>query len=142
MGQRIDKSCWIGGHRAILFLRLFIGGVMLIHVVGKMQTYDNQLLTYPSILGMDAATSLSISIATEALLAAMLLLGTGTRLAAGAMIVVTIITLAQAVIDCGASSDEVKMQVLYCGIYLTLLLSGGGRYAYEGEDEEMKNSPK
>ena len=29
---------------AILFLRLFIGGVMLLHIIGKMQTYDNLVL--------------------------------------------------------------------------------------------------
>ena len=41
---------------AILFLRLFIGGVMLLHIIGKMQDYDNLLLTYHHILGFDAAT--------------------------------------------------------------------------------------
>lgn len=142
MKNHDTQPLWLCGHRAILFLRIFISGVMLIHVVGKMQTYDNLVLTFPQFLGMNPPTTLSLSIALESLMAAMLLLGTGTRIAAAAMVVVTVITLIQAIAYDGASSYETKMQLLYCGIYLTLLIAGGGRYAYEGTDEITKNSPK
>lgn len=142
MKNHDSQPLWLSGHRAILFLRIFISGVMLIHVVGKMQTYNNLVLVFPQFLGMDAPTTLSLSIALESLMAVMLLLGAGTRIAATVMIVVTVVTLIQAIAYDGASNYEVKMQFLYCGIYLTLLIAGGGRYAYEGTDEITKNSPK
>ena len=55
------KSCAM----AVLFLRLFIGGVMLLHIIGKMQTYDNLVLEYPSILGLSRATSLALSMIVQ-----------------------------------------------------------------------------
>ena len=56
---------------AILFLRLFIGGVMLLHIIGKMQTYDNLVLEYPSMMGFSPATTLAVSMIVEGAFAAL-----------------------------------------------------------------------
>lgn len=115
---------------AILFLRLFIGAVMLLHIIGKMQTYDNLVLEYNSFLGMSPATSLALSMIVEGILAAMIIIGFATRLAAMLMVAATIVTLIDVIMTAGISMVEVKLQILYLGIFLTLAISGGGVYAY------------
>ena len=59
---------------AILFLRFFIGIVSLLHIIGKLQTYDNTILVYPQILGLDPATSFAVATIIEGLLTAMIVL--------------------------------------------------------------------
>lgn len=115
---------------AILFLRLFIGAVMLLHIIGKMQTYDNLVLEYNSFLGMSPATSLALSMIVEGILATMIIIGFATRLAAMLMVAATIVTLIDVIMTAGMSMVEVKLQILYLGIFLTLAISGGGVYAY------------
>lgn len=124
--QHSPKSCSAG----ILFLRIFIGAVMLLHIIGKMQTYDNLVLTYNNFLGLNSATSLILSIVVEGALAVMIIIGTATRLAAMLMIVATCITLIESILTGSITMMATKIEFLYLGIYLTLAISGGGMYAF------------
>ena len=128
------KSCSVG----ILFLRVFIGAVMLLHIVGKMQTYDNLVLTYNSFLGLNSATSLILSIVVEGLLAALIVMGTAIRLSAMLMIVATLISLIEAMLTGSLNMMDAKVDFLYLGIYLTLVISGGGIYALGVPDRDYK----
>ncbi|MBQ5395482.1 MAG: DoxX family protein [Alistipes sp.] len=114
---------------AILFLRIFIGGVMLLHMVGKLQDYDNVVLDFYSLLSMSQATSFALTIIFEGLFAVMIIMGVGTRLAALMMCVVSAIALGEALVVSELSDASSKLQFIYFGIYLTLLISGGGKYA-------------
>lgn len=117
--------------RAILFLRIFIAAVMLLHIIGKMQNYDNVVLTFPSLLDFNRPTSLALSIIFEAAMAAMIAIGIGTRLSALLMFITSLVTLFDiALLAEGAiSTDAAKLQFIYAGIFLTLMISGGGRYS-------------
>ena len=115
---------------ALLFLRLFIGGVVLLHILGVLQNYDNELLTCRTLLGLSAATSLAITIIVEGLLAAMIILGFGTRLAATLMMVISLLDFVELVFDGQIGSDMAKVEFLYMGIYITLMISGGGAFAF------------
>ena len=115
---------------AILFLRLFIGGVMLLHIVGKMQAYDNILLTYHRILGLDAATSFAVITILEGLFAAMIILGVATRFASAMMLIVVAMSIAEALLNDTPDVATAKLNFVYMGIYITLLISGGGGYAF------------
>ena len=117
--------------RAILFLRIFIAAVMLLHIIGKMQNYDNVVLTFPSLLDFNRPTSLALSIIFEAAMAAMIAIGIGTRLSALLMFITSLVTLFDIALQAeGAiSTDAAKLQFIYAGIFLTLLISGGGRYS-------------
>lgn len=115
--------------RAILFLRIFISAVMLLHIVGKLQDYDNLVLTYPELLGFSRATSLIISILFEGAMAAMIAIGIGTHLASLLMFIISVVSLIGLGAETGIGSDASKLEFLYSGIYLTLTISGGGRYA-------------
>ena len=74
---------------AILFLRFFIGIVIILHIIGKLQTYDNVILAFPQILGLDAATSFAITTIIEGLFAALIVLGVATRFSAIIMSIVS-----------------------------------------------------
>ena len=117
--------------RAILFLRIFIAAVMLLHIIGKLQNYDNVVLTFPSLLDFNRPTSLALSIIFEAAMAAMIGIGIGTRLSALLMFITSLVTLFQIALQAeGAiSTDAAKLQFIYAGIFLTLMISGGGRYS-------------
>lgn len=117
--------------RAILFLRIFIAAVMLLHIIGKMQNYDNVVLTFPSLLDFNRPTSLALSIIFEAAMAAMIAIGIGTRLSALLMFITSLVTLFDIALQAeGAISiDAAKLQFIYAGIFLTLMISGGGRYS-------------
>ena len=117
--------------RAILFLRIFIAAVMLLHIIGKMQNYDNVVLTFPSLLDFNRPTSLALSIIFEAAMAAMIAIGIGTRLSALLMFITSLVTLFDIALQAeGAiSTDAAKLQFIYAGIFLALMISGGGRYS-------------
>ena len=79
---------------------------------------------------MSPATSLALSMIVEGILAAMIIIGFAPRLAAMLMVAATIVTLIDVIMTAGISMVEVKLQILYLGIFLTLAISGGGVYAY------------
>ncbi len=115
---------------AILFLRLFIGAVMLLHIIGKMQTYDNLVLEYPSILGFSPATSLALSMIFQAAFAAMIMVGVATRFVSLAMMILTLLTIVRMMQVVGMTIFVLKINFLYLGIYTTLLISGSGVYGF------------
>ena len=124
---------------AILFLRIFIGGVMLLHIVGKLQDYDNYVFGFQSILGLRQATSFAVTILFEGLFAAMIIMGVGTRVASLLMAVVSAVALWEAFVAGAIASDASKLEFVYMGIYLTLVISGGGEYALSNLFLECKN---
>lgn len=126
--------------RAILFLRIFIAAVMLLHIIGKLQNYDNIVLAYPSLLGFNRPTSLALSIIFEGTMAAMIAIGIGTRLSSLLMFITSLVTLFEIALqnDGAISTDEAKLQFIYAGIFLTLVISGGGKYSII----ESQNVPK
>lgn len=127
---------------AILFLRLYIGAVMLLHIIGKMQTYDNLVLEYPSILGFSQATSLSLSMILQAAIAAMIMVGVVTRLASLAMILTTLLSIVEMMQTEGITIMNLKIDFLYLGIYITLLISGSGIYGFNVPWLRRKNVQK
>lgn len=112
---------------AVLYMRLFIGAVLMLHVIGKLQEYNASATGFPGLLFDSPAATFVIFTALEAAFALMIVSGVFVRLAAAAMAV-------------GMFADMffvypvygwigVERQVLYIGIYLFLVISGGGRYS-------------
>ena len=115
---------------------------MLLHIIGKMQTYDNLVLEYPSIMGFSSATTLALSMIVEALLAAMIMIGVATRFVAAAMIVFTLLSIVKMVQFGGFTIPSLKIDFLYLGIYVTLLISGSGIYGFNVPWLSRKNGLK
>ena len=137
--QRVLRSQ--GCEMAILFLRVFIGGVMLLHMIGKLQDYDNYVLNFQSIVGLNHATSFALSILFEGLFAVMIIMGVGTRLAAALMAIVMIVSICEALMLGTVTDGESKLEFIYIGIYISLVISGGGRYAISTMFLNRKNVP-
>lgn len=88
---------WFKSHEgadwAILYLRLFIGTIILLHNVGKMQAYNEIINYYPS-WGIFGSAFIFVAIATiEVLCAISLMLGYKVRLSAAIMAASLLISL-------------------------------------------------
>ena len=116
--------------RAILFLRIFIGGVMLLHVVGKLQIYSNLVIDFPEFLGFSSATTLAITILFQALAAALIVIGVATRFVAATMFLITVMSIATSMQMGDMTIVNLKLEFLYLGIYTTLVISGSGIYGF------------
>ena len=68
--------------RAILFLRLFVGVLIALHIINKLQTYNFVLTGYPALLFDSSWATFVIFTFLEAAFAVMIILGYGTRFAA------------------------------------------------------------
>ena len=103
MGKRIED--WIGQYRhmdwAVLYMRLFAGGMMLFHNIGKMQDYNEIVNSYPIIMGIWVRMS-----------ALILSLGILLMFAWG-----------------GFGAGE--LEFVWLGVYVFLIISGGGLYAFD-----------
>ena len=123
--------------RAILFLRLFVGVLIALHIIDKLQTYNFVLTGYPALLFESSWATFVIFTFLEALFAVMILLGYGTRFASFIMALGMFVEIF--IIFPSLGWLGVERQILYIGIYITLVLSGGGRYALESHfDRKLK----
>lgn len=115
--------------RAILFLRLFVGVLISLHIIDKLQTYNFVLTGYPALLFESSWATFVIFTFLEALFAVMIILGYGTRFAAFIMSLGMFVEIF--IIYPSLGWLGVERQILYIGIYVTLVFSGSGRYGLE-----------
>ena len=115
--------------RAILFLRLFAGVLIALHIIDKLQTYNFVLTGYPALLFNSSWATFVIFTFLEAAFAVMLVLGWATRFAAFIMALGMFVEIF--IIFPSLGWFGVERQVLYIGIYVTLVISGSGRYGLE-----------
>jgi putative oxidoreductase len=115
---------------AILFLRFFIGAIICLHLIGQMQTYTNVVNHFPSVLGLDGATSFAIVAILKALFAVMIIIGISTRFASSMMLIIASVSIVDAMMPLAEPTERAKLDFVYMGIYLTLVISGGGYYSF------------
>lgn len=115
--------------RAILFLRLFVGVLISLHIIGKLQAYNFVLTGYPALLFESSLATFIIFTLLEALFALMMILGFATRFAAFIMALGMFVEIF--IIYPSLGWLGVERQILYIGIYTTLVMSGSGRYALD-----------
>lgn len=124
--------------RAILFLRLFVGVLIALHIINKLQTYNFVLTGYPALLFESSWATFVIFTLLEALFAVMIIVGFGTRFAAFIMAMGMFVEIFLIYSTLGWLG--VERQILYIGIYVTLVMSGSGRYGIEAYlDRRRKN---
>lgn len=115
--------------KATLFLRIFIGALLFTQAITKSQDYLWLQEQYPSILGIPPSSIVSIVGIIEAIAGVMLTIGLLTRQCA---IFMTVVMLSAAFIFFPRQNFyEGELKVVYAGIYITLAISGGGRYALD-----------
>lgn len=115
--------------RAILFLRLFTGATIMLRVVDKLIDYDFIIAGSPTLLFDDNIATFIIFTALETIFALMLAGGLAVRFAAFIMALGMFVEIF--VIFPALGWLGVERQILYIGIYTTLVIAGGGRYSLD-----------
>ena len=114
---------------AILFIRIFIGAMMLTHGIGKIQQYDYLVNSFPDPLGIGSATSFTLITIAEVGFSMAIIIGLFTRLSAlglaFGMFVATFIAFPD------KSFTDGELSFVYMGIYISLIISGGGGYSLD-----------
>lgn len=120
-----------GGHfdSAVLFMRIFIGAMMLTHGIGKIQNYDAIVNAFPDPLGIGSAVSFTLITLTEVGCSALLIMGLLTRIVviplAFGMFVATFLAFPDKSFSAG------ELSFVYMGIYAMIAICGAGRYSLD-----------
>lgn len=127
--QRVPMLSFGYADKATLFLRLFIGAILFTQAITKSQEYMWLEGEYPAIWGLTAAEVVSLVGVVEAVAGVMITIGLLTRLTAGVMVVVMLS--AAFLFFPQQTFAEGELKFVYAGIYITLIISGGGRYSLD-----------
>lgn len=127
MRKRI--SDWIEQYRcmdwAVLYLRLFTGGMMLFHSIGKIQNYNEIINSYPSLLYINSAAVFVVVTVVEVLLSVLIIMGLWVRMSAFLMSLGILLAFAWGGFGAG------ELEFTWLGVYVFLIVSGGGLYAFD-----------
>lgn len=114
---------------AIFFMRIFVGILMLIHGIEKINNYEMLFPMFPDPLGIGSSASLVMIIGIETVGSLLLIMGLLVRPAAlvlaSAMLVATFFAYP------GEPFSAHELSFVYVGIYVMLLISGGMRYSLD-----------
>lgn len=126
---------WLEAYRymdwAVLYMRMFAGGMMLLHNVGKMQDYNEIITSYPSLLYINNTATFAIITVAEVLLSVMIIIGLWVRMSALLMGLGIVLAFVWGGFNVG------ELQLVWLGVYAFLVISGGGIYAFD----EALNAP-
>lgn len=129
----LNVLSWLSSDRwfdsAILFMRIFIGAMMLTHGIGKLQNYNAIVNSFPDPLGIGGPVSFAIITFVEVGCSVLIIMGLFTRLATLPLIFGMFVATFIAFPDKSFAAGELSF--VYMGIYIMLLISGGGRYAID-----------
>lgn len=114
---------------ATLFLRLFAGCMMLTHGWAKLTMFSTLAHTFPDPLGLGSTTSLILILFAEVGCSVLLILGLVTRLATLPLIFGMLVAIFA--IHGADPFSARELPVLYLGMYIVLLLIGGGRFSVD-----------
>lgn len=115
---------------ALLLLRVCFGVLMMNHGYKKMENFAQIKTKFMNFLGLGSSVSLSLTIFAELFCALLIVIGLFTRLATIPLIVTMCVALFKA-----HNSDffgEGEMAALYLGAFITILLTGPGKYSVDG----------
>lgn len=115
----------------LLIARVGIAVLMLTHGIPKLvMLLSGSVVQFPSVFGMSPEVSLGLTVFTEVLCSALLLVGLATRLVTIPLIITMLVA---ALLIHAADPLSAKEPALnYLLVYVFLLLSGGGKYSIDG----------
>lgn len=114
----------------LLFLRLFVGGMMLfVHGMAKLLAFPELSQSFPDPLGIGSTFSLVLILCAEVGCSVLLLLGLMTRLATLPLLFGML--MAFFVIHGADPFAARELPLLYIGMYVVLLWTGGGKYSLD-----------
>ena len=115
----LNVLSWLSSDRwfdsAILFMRIFIGAMMLTHGIGKLQNYNAIVNSFPDPLGIGSAVSFAIITFVEVGCSVLIIMGLFTRLATLPLIFGMFVATFIAFPDKSFAAGELSF--VYMGIY-------------------------
>lgn len=114
----------------ILIVRVSIGCFMLTHGIGKFENlFSGEEIKFGDPIGIGKSASLALTVFAEFFSSILLILGLATRLAVIPLII-TMVT-AALVIHITQGFAKQEMALLYLLVYITLFVTGSGRYSID-----------
>ncbi len=127
--QNTTKSPPCTNDWAVLYLRIVIGGILLLHNVAKMQNYNLIIDSYHQMWGVGGATWYVAFSFVEVVCAFLLIMGRWVRSAAVVLILGTITGM---IIYFGVeAARSIEINSIYILIYLLFVITGGGYYSMD-----------
>ena len=114
---------------AVFFMRIFVGIMMLVHGIGKINNYEMLFATFPDPLGIGSAASLVLIIGAETVCSLLLIVGLFVRPAA--LVLAMGMFVASFLAVPGAPFAAHELSFVYMGMYIMLVISGGMRYSLD-----------
>lgn len=121
---------------AQLYLRIIIGGMLILHNIYKMQNYNEVISSYPAIDELSGRFWHVAFATVESVTAIMLIIGWRVRLAASTLIIGTI--LAMLIYFPSPSAEDFELKAIYTFIYIYVLITGGGLYSLDSVQNRHK----
>lgn len=114
----------------LLLVRAIVAGFMLTHGLPKFyKLMAGGEIQFREIFGMSAALSLSLAVFAEVICSTFIFIGLATRLASIPLIITMLVA---AFIAHGSDPfNKKELPLLYCAIYILLLILGAGRYSLD-----------
>lgn len=114
---------------ALLFLRLFVGCMMLTHGWAKLMNFGEISTAFPDPIGLGSTFSLILMIGAEVGCSLLLIFGLVTRLATLPLIFGMCVAV---FVTHGSDPFQAKeLAILYLGIYIMILFMGSGRFSLD-----------
>ncbi|MGD8439942.1 MAG: DoxX family protein [Holophagae bacterium] len=124
----MKKTTW--NDIGLLVLRVGVGAFMLVaHGWGKLVGFGDLAGQFPDPIGLGSTVSLVLAIFAEVLCALLVVLGLGTRFAAVPLLVTMLV--AAFVVHADDPWGKKEFALLYAIPFVTLIFTGGGRYALD-----------
>jgi len=116
---------------ALLFLRLFVGLMMLTHGWAKLASFSDTSVagSFPDPIGLGSSLSLTLVVLAEFGASLMVILGVFTRLAVIPLIINMIV--AVFIIHATDAFATKELAVMYLGVYVSLFFLGSGRFSVD-----------
>jgi putative oxidoreductase len=114
----------------LLVLRLGVGLMMLVaHGWGKLAGFSELTTKFPDPLGLGPTVTLLLAIFAEVVCALLIVVGLGTRFAAVPLLVTMLV--AAFIVHADDPWARQEFALLYAIPFLTLIFTGGGRFALD-----------
>ena len=116
---------------ALLFLRLFVGLMMLTHGWAKLESFSETSVagSFPDPIGLGSSLSLTLVVLAEFGASLLIILGVFTRLAVIPLIIN--MSVAVFVIHAPDTFAVKELAVMYLGVYIALFFLGSGRFSVD-----------
>lgn len=113
----------------VLLLRVGIGGLMLVHGIAKIQAFSEMSAAFPDPIGLGSQLSLIMAIGAEVGCSVLLIVGFVSRLATIPLAFTMLIALL--IVHKADPWNTKELAAVYLLVYLSLLLSGPGRFSLD-----------